>query len=380
MRERTRTYRAVMALSRPVALWGRLQVEGVECLPESGPLLVVGNHDSHWDPVMVGIGAVKRRQIRALAKAELWDVRGLGPVLNGMGQVPINRGSGDKEALARAIETLRAGACIGVFPEGTRSRGKVLRARSGVGRLALEVPEAHVTLVAIEGTSDLTGFPRRPRIRIRFFDPAGGQPRPDEDPGELSTRLLAELRALVPPRSPTASARSRRRDEGWAGRAWPLPFSANQPAAEGGESVAVGFARFPVGGVGVQRVAGVGDLFAAVAALDRAQLRGRGAVARLRRACGDQRRPDPGAAAVAGGVGAACRPRSRTSSRPFGVGENEAELGNAAKRDEGAGVGFRVGRHGLRRGGAGRGAATAAAACSAPPPQPPIGRAVASDQ
>lgn len=199
MRERTRTYRTVMALSRPVALWGRLRVEGLESLPESGPLLVVGNHDSHWDPVMVGVAAVKRRQIRALAKAELWDVRGLGPVLNGMGQIPIERESGDKQALAKAIETLRAGACIGVFPEGTRSRGKVLRARSGIGRLALEVLEAHVSLVAIEGTSDLTGFPRRPRITIRFFDPAGGQPRPDEAPAELSARLLAELRTLVPP-------------------------------------------------------------------------------------------------------------------------------------------------------------------------------------
>jgi len=43
------------------------------------------------------------------------------------------------------------------------------------------------------------GFPRRPRIRIRFFDPAGGQPRPGEDPGGLSARLLAEIRELVPP-------------------------------------------------------------------------------------------------------------------------------------------------------------------------------------
>ena len=206
MRERTRTYRAVMALARPVALWGKLSVEGLESLPESGPLLVVGNHDSHWDPVMVGVAAIKRRQIRALAKAELWDVRGLGPILHGMGQIPIERGSGDKEALARAIETLRAGACIGVFPEGTRSRGKVLRARSGIGRLALEVPEAHVSLVAIEGTSDLTGFPRRPRIRIRFLEPAGGQPRPEEEPSELSARLLAELRALV---SPSISYRKR---------------------------------------------------------------------------------------------------------------------------------------------------------------------------
>lgn len=199
MRERTLTYRLAMAACRPVALWGRLEVEGLETLPERGPLLVVGNHDSHWDPVMVGIAAIGRRQIRALAKAELWNVRGLGPILNGMGQVPIERGAGDRQALQQAIETLRAGACIGVFPEGTRSRGKVLRARSGVGRLALEVPETQITLVAIEGTTDLTGFPRRPRIRVRFFDPIGGQARPGEDPTDLSMRLLAELRAIVPP-------------------------------------------------------------------------------------------------------------------------------------------------------------------------------------
>jgi 1-acyl-sn-glycerol-3-phosphate acyltransferase len=199
MDERTRTYRLAMNVCKPIAWWGRLQVEGLETVPADGPLLIVGNHDSHWDPVMVGIAAIRRRQIRALAKSDLWKVRGLGPILNGMGQIPIERGAGDKQALAKAIEALRAGVCIGVFPEGTRSRGKVLRARAGLGRLALEVPEAHVTLVAIEGTSDLSGFPRRPRLSVRFFDPAGGQPRPDEDPAELSARLLAEIRELVPP-------------------------------------------------------------------------------------------------------------------------------------------------------------------------------------
>jgi 1-acyl-sn-glycerol-3-phosphate acyltransferase len=148
---------------------------------------------------MIGIAARKRRMIRALAKSQLWDVKGLAPVLNGMGQIPIVRGAGDAQALANAIKALREGSCIGVFPEGTRSRGKVMRARSGVGRLALEVPEAHVSCVAISGTADLTGFPRRPRVKVRFFDPAGGQPRPDEDPGDLSARLLAEIRAIAPP-------------------------------------------------------------------------------------------------------------------------------------------------------------------------------------
>ena len=192
-------YRTAMAVCKPVALWGRLRAEGVEALPESGPVLVVGNHDSHWDPVMVGISAIRRRQIKALAKAELWEVRGLAPILNGMGQIPIQRDAGDAGALSRAIEELRRGACIGVFPEGTRSRGKVLRARSGIGRLALEVPEAKLVCVAIEGTSDLTGFPRRPRLRVRFFEPRGGQARPDEEPGEIAVRLMEEIRELVPP-------------------------------------------------------------------------------------------------------------------------------------------------------------------------------------
>ncbi|HEY5332603.1 MAG TPA: lysophospholipid acyltransferase family protein [Solirubrobacterales bacterium] len=199
MSEFTRTYRFAMAVSLPVAHWGRLEVSGVESLPENGPVLLVGNHDSHWDPVMVGFAARGRRQIRALAKSTLWDVRGLAPVLNGMGQIPIVRGAGDAQALANAVAALREGSAIGVFPEGTRSKGRVMRARSGVGRLALEVPEAQVRCVAVTGTADLTGFPRRPRIKVRFFEPAGGQPRADEDPGDLSARLLAEIRAIAPP-------------------------------------------------------------------------------------------------------------------------------------------------------------------------------------
>ena len=202
MREPTPTYRTAMAINLPVALWGRLEAGGVETLPPSGPLLLIGNHDSHWDPVMIGFAARKRRMIRALAKSQLWDVRGLAPVLNGMGQIPIVRGAGDAQALANAVAALREGSCVGVFPEGTRSKGRTMRARSGVGRLALEVPEAHVSCVAVSGTTDLTGFPHRPKIKVRFFDPAGGQPRADEDPGELSARLLAEIRALSPPTTP----------------------------------------------------------------------------------------------------------------------------------------------------------------------------------
>jgi 1-acyl-sn-glycerol-3-phosphate acyltransferase len=188
-----------MAVLAPVIRWwGRLEVVGAEHLPAAGPTLLVGNHDSYWDPVAIGMAGRERRQIRALAKSTLWKVPGLGPVLDRMGQVPIERGKGDAKALQAAIDTLRAGGCIGVFPEGTISRGKVLRARSGAGRLALEVPEARLVAVTVTGTVDIVRFPKRPRIRVEFFTPSGGQAAEGEDARVLSVRLMAEIRDRAP--------------------------------------------------------------------------------------------------------------------------------------------------------------------------------------
>lgn len=195
----SRTYRFAMAACTPIVRWwGRLEVRGSELLPATGPLLIVGNHDSHWDPVAIGIAGRKRRQIRALAKASLWKIRPLAPILNGMGQVPIMRGAGDAGALDEAIRQLRAGACIGIFPEGTISRGGELRPRSGAGRLAEAVPEARVVCVRVTGTVDIVRFPKRPRIAVEFFEPEGGGLQPGEDPAALALRLTAEIRTGAP--------------------------------------------------------------------------------------------------------------------------------------------------------------------------------------
>jgi 1-acyl-sn-glycerol-3-phosphate acyltransferase len=194
----TFAYRLVMALCTPIVRWwGRLEVSGLEHMPLTGPVLLAGNHDSYWDPIAVGLAALPRRQIHALAKSSLWKP-GIGKVLDGMGQIPIDRGQGDARAMDRAISDLRAGACIGIFPEGTRSKGRTLRARSGFGRLAAEVPEAQVVCVAVTGTVDIPRFPKRPRVTIRFFTPAGGGLQPGEAPADLGARLLAEMRAMAP--------------------------------------------------------------------------------------------------------------------------------------------------------------------------------------
>ncbi|MDX6640489.1 MAG: 1-acyl-sn-glycerol-3-phosphate acyltransferase [Solirubrobacteraceae bacterium] len=191
-------YRLALRILTPyVRWWGRMQVSGLEHMPLTGPVLLAGNHDSYWDPVAIGIAALPRRQIRALAKSSLWKP-GLGKVLDGMGQIPIERGKGDAHAMDRAIAELRGGACIGIFPEGTRSKGRELRARSGFGRLAAEVPEAQVVCVAVAGTVDLSRFPTRPRVTVRFFTPEGGGLQPGESPADLAARLLAQTRALAP--------------------------------------------------------------------------------------------------------------------------------------------------------------------------------------
>jgi 1-acyl-sn-glycerol-3-phosphate acyltransferase len=188
-----------MKASAPIVRrWGRLQTSGLEALPAEGPVLLAGNHDSYWDPVIVGVAALGRRQVRALAKSSLWKVKGLDRLLDGMGQIPIERGRGDAAALDRAVEELRAGACIGIFPEGTRSLGRELRARGGIGRLAAAVPEAQLVCVSIVGSTDIARFPTRPRLSVRFFTPAGGSVAGVAGTQDLAVRMLAEIRAEAP--------------------------------------------------------------------------------------------------------------------------------------------------------------------------------------
>jgi 1-acyl-sn-glycerol-3-phosphate acyltransferase len=149
-------------------------------------------------------------QVRALAKSSLWNNKIVARVLNGMGQIPIDRGRGDAGALEAAIEQLRRGHCVGVFPEGTISRGAVMRPLSGAGRLALAVPGTRIVAASVTGAVDIARFPARPRITVEFFEPADGQPQEGESAIKLTRRVMAEVRAKAPfvaaGRKPTVAA------------------------------------------------------------------------------------------------------------------------------------------------------------------------------
>ncbi len=193
-------YRLTLALLRPaVSWWGRLEICGAGLLPRTGPALLVVNHDSGWDPPIIGLATAGRRQITAMARSSLWKPRPLGWAMDQMRQIPVDRDNGGGAALAMAADRLRRGECVGLFPEGMISRGRTLPVRSGAGRLALEVPEAVIICAAITGSPALAQFPRRPRLRVEFFLPDSGPPRPGETGAEIAARLVAEIRAISPP-------------------------------------------------------------------------------------------------------------------------------------------------------------------------------------
>lgn len=192
-------YRVVTAIGAPIMnRWSRLSVTGLDCLPPTGPVLIVGDHDSYWDPIAIAVAARKVRPIRALAKSSLWGNPVVSAFMNGMGHIPVERGVSNAEAMDTAIAELRSGACIGIFPEGTRSLGRPLRARSGVGRLAEAVPEAVAVCVRTTGAVDVVRVPKRPSVTVEFFLPSGGQLQPGESAAQFSQRLLDEIRAEAP--------------------------------------------------------------------------------------------------------------------------------------------------------------------------------------
>lgn len=190
-----------MRLGVPLRWWCRLEVRGRDVLPPAGTgTLLVANHDSWLDPLALADTLMRAgRPLRFLAKGTLWRSAPIAWLLDALRQIPIRRGGGDSGALDAAVHALGDGEAVCIFPEGTLSRGRRLRARRGVARLAQAVPDGAVVLAAVRGGTDLIRFPRRPRVEVELFLPTGGPARPDEDPAALAARLLDEIRERVPP-------------------------------------------------------------------------------------------------------------------------------------------------------------------------------------
>lgn len=174
----------------------RLEVVGADRFPVSGSAVVTPNHDSVLDGIV--LGAAISRELRFLAKTELWQSRLLAWMLNGLGAIRIARGHADHLALAQVRQALDAEQAVVIFPQGA-VRGERVWHR-GAARMAL-VTGAPLVPVRLIGTAralsrNRIGFPK---LRVIVGEPITIA-RAHEDPvaaTELTERLRIAVEALT---------------------------------------------------------------------------------------------------------------------------------------------------------------------------------------
>jgi 1-acyl-sn-glycerol-3-phosphate acyltransferase len=135
----------------------RVNYSGIEKIPKNGPVIIVGNHISNIDPIVkiMGIG----RPVHYLAKEGHFTKEPNRTIMKATGQIETFRETGGRDALARAADVLDSGLCLGLFPEGTRSRNKespfLQKGKTGVARLSASFPDVPVLPMAIIGTREV---------------------------------------------------------------------------------------------------------------------------------------------------------------------------------------------------------------------------------
>jgi 1-acyl-sn-glycerol-3-phosphate acyltransferase len=145
-------------------------LRGLEQVPRTGGLIVASNHISFWDPPLVG--AALPREAHYLAKEELFSNPVVGRLIGSLNAIPIRRGMVDLQGLTRAIETLRRGEALILFPEGSRMRdGQLHPARPGVSIMAHAAGVPIVPCYISGSDRPRRWLPRRTRVRI-WFGPA----------------------------------------------------------------------------------------------------------------------------------------------------------------------------------------------------------------
>jgi len=158
------TYWFFATLARIFArLFFRFRIHHRERLPESGGIILAANHQSYFDPPLVGI--CSRRPVHYLARKTLLEWPFFGPLFPDMNVIPVDRDGNDMSALKTVIRKIREGEGVVLFPEGTRSPdGRLQPAQAGVG-LVIAKTLAPVVPMRIFGSYD--AFPRG-SSRVKF--------------------------------------------------------------------------------------------------------------------------------------------------------------------------------------------------------------------
>lgn len=178
----------------------RFTMSGTEHVPREGGVLLACNHIGYVDFVYGGLAAnPSGRLVRFMAKRELFDHRFIGPLMRSLHHIEVDRGAGEASART-AVDYLRAGEAVGIFPEATISRSFELKEfKTGAVRIAAEAGVPLVPVV-LWGTQRMMtkdhprDFSRGKTIAITVGEP---QHPTGADPVAETTRLRAAMTELL---------------------------------------------------------------------------------------------------------------------------------------------------------------------------------------
>ena len=174
-------YQALKSFLIPIlTLLFRPKVTGLRNVPQSGPVIIASNHLSFSDSIFMPL--VVPRKVTFLAKSEYFTSPGIKGFIKkitfiALGQVPVDRSGGRRSeaALLTGLDLLASGACMGIYPEGTRSPdGKLYKGRTGIARMAIEsgaaiIPVAMFNTAEIQPTGQVV--PKVRRVEMIFGEP-----------------------------------------------------------------------------------------------------------------------------------------------------------------------------------------------------------------
>ncbi len=164
-----------------------LKVEGLDNVPRKGGVLLVANHQSFLDPPL--IGAQLHRRVSFFAKSELFDVPFFGWLIRHLHAFPVQKGKGDRAAVQQAIDRLKAGRALNIYPEGSRTQtGEIGTIQSGA---ALLVKRAGVPVVPIAIDGSFEAWPKGQKLFRRH--PVRVKVGPPLDINGLDSREITQL-------------------------------------------------------------------------------------------------------------------------------------------------------------------------------------------
>ncbi len=181
----------------------KLDVQGLENIPTSGPTLIMINHISGVDPV-VAMGIVGPRFVVPMSKVENFRIPILGQLMQWWGMFPVHRGEVDRAALQNTVDLLKAGILVLMAPEGTRQPA-LIEGKDGVTYVALKANAAIVPM-GIDGTREFwrnLKHLRRTRITVKVgrafrFKTNGREHIPRAEMAHMTQEAMYQLAMLLP--------------------------------------------------------------------------------------------------------------------------------------------------------------------------------------